>query len=432
LPNTKVCPCVRNCTPIKPACQIPLFIGSSLSIVVCMIDEKLSDTFHRLTLSDGRQILLIGTAHVSKESVDEVELAIETEQPDHICLELDDGRMKNKDQENAWSNMDVKKVIKENKGFLLLANMALASFQKRMGDQSGSAPGQEILSAAKLAKEKGIPYSLCDREIQVTFKRAWRKSNLWNKAKLIATIISAVFSNEKISEQELEDLKKADVMQNMMDEMAKELPSVKAVLIDERDRYLATSIYLAPGQKKLAVIGAGHQKGIIKTLEEIEQGKIGTDLADISEVPKAGNAGKIISWAFPVLIVGILLYGFINLGSTEGIKMFGYWLAVNMSFTALGAILALAHPINMVVSILSAPLTSLHPAIGVGMVSGLMEATLRKPKVKDFEQLGDDATTFKGWYRNRVLHTLLVFLYTSLAASIGNVVVFPILLSMLG
>ncbi|MDD3423331.1 TraB/GumN family protein [Sphaerochaeta sp.] len=397
-----------------------------------MIDEKLSDTFHRLTLSDGRQILLIGTAHVSKESVDEVELAIETEQPDHICLELDDGRMKNKDQENAWSNMDVKKVIKENKGFLLLANMALASFQKRMGDQSGSAPGQEILSAAKLAKEKGIPYSLCDREIQVTFKRAWRKSNLWNKAKLIATIISAVFSNEKISEQELEDLKKADVMQNMMDEMAKELPSVKAVLIDERDRYLATSIYLAPGQKKLAVIGAGHQRGIIKTLEELEQGKISTDLADISEVPKAGNAGKIISWAFPILIVGILLYGFINLGSSEGIKMFGYWLAVNMSFTALGAILALAHPINMVVSILSAPLTSLHPAIGVGMVSGLMEATLRKPKVKDFEQLGDDATTFKGWYRNRVLHTLLVFLYTSLAASIGNVVVFPILLSMLG
>jgi pheromone shutdown protein TraB len=161
-------------------------------------------------------------------------------------------------------------------------------------------------------------------------------------------------------------------------------------------------------------------------------GKISTDLADISEVPKAGNAGKIISWAFPILIVGILLYGFINLGSSEGIKMFGYWLAVNMSFTALGAILALAHPINMVVSILSAPLTSLHPAIGVGMVSGLMEATLRKPKVKDFEQLGDDATTFKGWYRNRVLHTLLVFLYTSLAASIGNVVVFPILLSMLG
>ncbi|WP_332447460.1 TraB/GumN family protein [Sphaerochaeta sp.] len=397
-----------------------------------MIEEKVSDTFHRLTFADGRQILLVGTAHVSKESVDEVASAIDAEHPDHICLELDDGRMKNKEEEGSWSNMDIKKVLKENKGFLLLANMALASFQKRMGDQSGSAPGEEILSAARLAKEQGIPYSLCDREIQITFKRAWRKSNLWNKAKLIATIISAVFSNEKISEEELEELKKADVMQNMMDEMAKELPSVKAVLIDERDRYLATSIYLAPGQKKLAVIGAGHQGGVIRTLKEIENGTLGTDLSDINSVPKPGKSGKILSWAFPILLIGILLYGFFNLGQTQGIKMFGYWLAINMSFTAVGAILSLAHPLNILISSLAAPITSLHPAIGVGMVSGLVEASMRKPKVLDFEHLSDDATTFKGWYRNRVLHTLLVFLFTSLAASIGNVVVFPILLSMLG
>ncbi len=397
-----------------------------------MTDEKMSDTFHRLTLANGKQILLVGTAHVSKESVDEVEQVIETEQPDHICLELDAGRMKNKEDQSAWSNMDVKKVIKENKGFLLVANMALASFQKRMGDQSGSAPGQEILSAARLAKEKGIPFSLCDREIQVTLSRAWRKSNLWNKAKLIATIISAVFSNEKISEEELETLKKSDVMQNMMDEMAKELPSVKEVLIDERDRYLATSIYQSPGEKKLAVIGAGHQSGIIKTIQALEEEKIGTDLSDISTTPKPGKSGKIVSWGFPLLIVGIFVYGFFHLGHTEGIKMFWYWLAVNMSFTALGAIIALAHPLNTLVSIVSAPITSLHPSIGVGMVSGLMEATLRKPKVQDFEKLSDDAATFKGWYKNRVLHTLLVFLLTSLGTAIGNVVVFPILLSMLG
>ncbi len=159
----------------------------------------------------------------------------------------------------------------------------------------------------------------------------------------------------------------------MMDEMAKELPSVKEVLIDERDRYLATSIFLSPGEKKLAVIGAGHQTGIIKTIKAIEEGSIGTDLSDISTAPKGGKSGKIISWGFPILIVGFLLYGFFNLGQSEGIKMFGYWLAVNMSFTAIGAILALAHPLNILVSILAAPLTSLHPGIGVGMVSGLME-----------------------------------------------------------
>ena len=396
-----------------------------------MIAEKLSDTFHRLTFSDGRQIILVGTAHVSKESVDEVSAYIDSEEPDHICLELDDGRFKNKEEKSSWSNMDIKKVLKEGKGFLLVANMALASFQKRMGNQTDSAPGEEILGAARIAKEREIPYSLCDRDIQITFKRAWRLSNLWNKAKLIATIISAVFSNEKISKEDLEELKKSDVMQNMMDEMAKELPSVKAVLIDERDRYLATSIFLAPGDKKLAVIGAGHQNGIISTMEKLESGELGTSLDDITDVPPPGKAGKILSWAFPILIIGFLLYGFLIFGQQEGIKMFGYWLAVNMSFTALGAVLSLAHPLNTLVSILSAPLTSLHPGIGIGMVSGLMEATLRKPKVKDFENLSDDAITFKGWYRNRVLHILLVFLLTSFGASIGNVVVFPMLLKMM-
>jgi len=396
-----------------------------------MTIEKLSDTRIRLTLEDGKEILLVGTAHVSLQSVDEVTLSIESEEPDHICLELDDGRMKNKEQENSWSNMDVKKVIKEGKAFLLVANMALASFQKRMGDSSGTAPGEEILSAARIAKEKGIPYSLCDRDIQTTFKRAWRMSNLWNKSKLIATIISAVFTNEEISEEELEELKQADVMQNMMEELARELPSVKSVLIDERDRYLATSIFLAPGTKKLAVVRPEHMGRIVNTIEALEQQQISTDLEDISVSPPSGKGGKILSWAFPILIVSIIVFGFVRGGSGGGIKMFSYWLAVNMSFTALGAIIALAHPLNIIVSALSAPITALHPAIGVGMVSGIVEATLRKPKVKDFERLSDDATTFKGWYRNRLLHTLIVFLFTSLAASIANVVVFPLLLKML-
>ena len=397
-----------------------------------MTHEKLSDTIHRLNFKDGRQILLVGTAHVSKESVNEVAAYIDSEQPDHICLELDDGRFKNKEDEGSWSNMDIKKDLKEKKGFLLITNMALASFQKRMGNQSGSAPGEEILSAARLAKEKEIPYSLCDREIQITFKRAWRKSNLWNKAKLIATIISAVFSKEEISEAELEELKKSDVMQGMLDEMAKELPAVKAVLIDERDRYLATSIYQAPGTKILAVIGAGHQNGIISSMQKLEDKQLSADLSEITEIPPAGKASKILSWVFPALIVGILLYGFFQFGQAQGIRMFGYWLATNMSFTALGAILALAHPLNLLVSIVTAPLASLHPAIGIGMVSGLMEASLRKPKVKDFETLSDDALKLKGWYKNRVLHILLVFLLTSIFATVGNVVVFPILLSMLG
>ncbi|MDY4610160.1 MAG: TraB/GumN family protein [Sphaerochaetaceae bacterium] len=396
-----------------------------------MTIEQVSDTVRKLHMADGREIILVGTAHVSKDSVDEVAATIETERPDHVCIELDKGRYQTKTQGQSWSNMNVSKVLKEGKGFLLLANMALSSFQKRMGAQTGSAPGEEIIGAAHIAEEKGIPFSFCDREIQVTLKRAWRKSNLWNKAKLMATLISAAFSKEEISEEELEQLKQSDILQTMMDEMAKELPTVKEVLIDERDRFLATSIYEAPGKKIVAVIGAGHANGIIATMEKLERGTISTDLTEISDVPPSGKAGKIIAWAIPTIIVGIIIFGFVNAGWTQGLKMFLYWVAVNAAFTGIAAIISWAHPLNWIVSMVAAPFTSLNPTIGVGIVSGILEANLRKPQVKDFEGLSDDALTFKGWYRNRVLHALLVFFMTSVGSMVGTFVGFPVLVGLL-
>ena len=207
--------------------------------------ETVSDTYHRITFSDGSQLFLVGTAHVSSNSVDQVKAVIEEENPDTVCIELDAGRMQSK--QSSWQDQNIRKVFKEKKGFLLLANTALASFQKRLGAQTGTAPGEELLGAARLAKEKEIPLSLCDRDIQTTFRRAWAKSSLWNKCKLLATLISTAFSDEKISEEELEDLKKQETLENMLNEMAKELPSIKEVLIDERDIYLATKMFTTPG-----------------------------------------------------------------------------------------------------------------------------------------------------------------------------------------
>ena len=161
--------------------------------------EKISDTYHRITFSDGSIVYLIGTAHVSKNSVEEVRNIIETENPDRVCIELDASRMASKTSRQNWENQDIRKVFKEGKGFLLLANTALASFQRKLGAQTGANPGEEILGAAKLAEEKGIPVSLCDRDIQTTFRRAWAKSGLWNKCKLLATLISAAFSDEEIT-----------------------------------------------------------------------------------------------------------------------------------------------------------------------------------------------------------------------------------------
>lgn len=392
--------------------------------------ETIDSTLHVITFDDGSVIHLIGTAHVSSGSVEQVGKIIDEVQPDRICIELDSSRMKSK-TDTSYSDTDIRKVIKEGKGFFLLANTALASFQKRMGAQTGIKPGEEILTAAKLAKERDIPMSLCDREIQITFKRAWAKSSLWNKIKLLATLISAAFSDESLSEEELEKLKNQDTLESMMNEIAKELPAVKEVLIDERDRYLATSIYNAPGRNKVAVIGAGHTGGIIKTLGQLEKNEITNETESLVSVPKGKPVGKVLSYLIPALIVLLIVIGCIQSGFDQGIRMFLLWVVVCMCSTAVGTVISLAHPLNILLCAATAPFFALNPVLGVGMLGGVLEATFRKPKVKDFENMTDDAGKLTGWYRNRILHALLVFLLSSIGSSLGTLVAFPMLIARL-
>ncbi len=394
-----------------------------------MTTTKVSDTYHILTFDNGDVIHLVGTAHVSKNSADEVKEIIEKENPDRVCIEIDDGRMKSKEKDSSYENMDIKKVFKEGKGFLLLANTALASFQRRMGQQTGTDPGADMLGAANLAKEKGIPVSLCDREIQITFRRAWGKSSLWNKCKLLATLISASFSNEKISEEELEELKNEETLESMLKEVAKELPSVKEVLIDERDRYLATSIYTSPGKTKVAVIGAGHTQGIIKTLEKLENGEIDTDTSSITQIPKPGKAGKVLQWVVPVLIVALVAVGIFTSGWDQGLKAFLYWIAANSTCTFVFTLIGGASFLTCLLSGLTAPFFVLNPVLGVGLFAGIWQATFKAPKVKDFENINNDAMSLKGWYRNRILKCLVAFLMSSIGSIFGSLVGFPFILS---
>lgn len=393
--------------------------------------EKISDTYHRITLSDGGMIFLVGTAHVSKDSVNEVARIIEEENPDRVCIELDGGRMQNKTEKKNWENMDIKKVFKEGKGFLLLANTALASFQKRMGAQTGSEPGAEIIGAAKLAEEKGIPVSLCDREIQTTFKRAWAKSSLWNKCKLLATLISAAFSNEEISEEELEKLKNQETLESMLEEVAKELPSVKEVLIDERDQFLASKIFDAPGERKVAVIGAGHTSGILKTLEKLEKKEISSDTTPLTVIPPAKKWASALGWIIPAAIVAILIGGVVANGWDQGLRTFLYWILVNTTATLVFTFAGGGSFLTSVLSAITAPYFALNPVLGVGMFAGIMQATFKKPKVKDFENMSDDATALKGWYKNRILRCLLVFLTSSLGSMLGSLVAFPMIIARL-
>ncbi|TVR32584.1 MAG: TraB/GumN family protein [Spirochaetaceae bacterium] len=375
----------------------------------------------------GREITIIGTAHVSRGSVDEVCAHIEAQKPDHVCVEIDAARYNSLISGAGWSQLNIYQVIRSRKGFLLLGNLVLSSFQKRIGMDLGVKPGEEMRAAIEAAKANQIPFSFCDRDIQTTLKRAWVKTGFWGKNKLLAALLSSVFSREKFDAEEIEKLKQTSAVESMMAELAEYLPSVKHVLIDERDRYLATRIYQSPGERPVAVVGAGHVPGIIAWLERLDRGQASTDLSDIDSVPPPKPISKLLPYVVPAVILGLIISGFVRTGWQGGFDMLLRWFLVNGTLSALGALVALAHPVTIIASFLAAPITSMNPTIGVGMVSGLMEAGLRKPRVIDFETLQDDILTVRGFFHNRLTHILLVFFFSTLGSAVGTFIALPFL-----
>lgn len=385
-----------------------------------------SDTITRIKIDD-REIALVGTAHVSRDSVDQVRQIIDDEHPDRICVEIDASRYKNLIQKNRWQSLNIAQVLREKKGFLLLVNLVLSSFQRRLGNDLGVSPGEEMLAAVQAAQDKDIPFDLCDREIQVTLRRAWSSTGFWGKNKLLAALISAAFSREKFTEAEIEKLKEKSELHGMMEELADFLPQAKHVLIDERDQFLATRIFESPGSHIVAVVGAGHVPGILRWLEDLSSGRADADTSAINTVPRKKKISKALPYVIPLLVVTLIGLGFWRSGVSGGMAGLYRWILVNGTLSGIGAIVALAHPLTVLLSVLAAPITSMNPTIGVGMVSGLIEAVIRKPRVDDFERLQEDVLTIKGFYHNRITRVLLVFLFTSIGSSIGTFIAIPLL-----
>lgn len=377
------------------------------------------DTITRVNIGD-REICLIGTAHVSPDSVTEVKSVISTEKPDHVCVEIDAGRYKSMTQKQSWNDMNITKIIKEQKSFLLIANLMLSSFQKRMGSSMGMKPGEDMKAAIDISKQEGIDFSFSDREIQITLKRAWAKSSFWSKNKVLAVLLSSAFSSEEASAKDIEELKDRNELEGMMDELAKELPMVKEVLIDERDQFLATSVYNRPEKRIVAVIGAGHVPGMIKWFEALESGSKNSDLKEISSIPPKSILTKSLPFVLPIIIVGLISLGFIFNGSEVGFDMIKRWFLTNGILSGLGALIALGHPLTILAAFVTAPITSLNPMIGVGIVTGVVETALRKPRVEDFKSLSDSVSHLKLWYKNRVLRILLVVALSSIGSVAGT------------
>ena len=381
---------------------------------------------------EERTVLLVGTAHVSEQSVRDVREAISTQQPDCVCVELDAGRYATISQQRNWMELDIRRVLKQRKGFLLLTNIVLHSFQRRLGLDLGVQPGAEMAAAIAAAEANEVPFVLCDREIQVTLRRAGRRSRLWGRLKLLSALLAGAFSNEELDPAQIEAVKEKGALQNMLEELADYLPQVKEVLIDERDRYLAARIFAVGGARTVAVVGAGHVPGIERwLLKYARRAPREEDLAELDHVPPRGWLGRLLPWSIPALFVALVAYGFLRAGAEVTIEKLTQWVLVNGSFAALGALVALAHPVTVLSSFAAAPITSVNPTIGVGLVAGLVQAFVRKPRGVDFENLSQDVTSLRGILRNRVTHVLAVFFLSSVGSAIGTFVGLSYLTSLL-
>ncbi len=362
-----------------------------------------------------KDIYLVKTAHVSKNSIEDVRKCIEEVNPDSICIELDEDRYNKMNNPDSWREQDITKVIKEKKTGFLLANIILSSFQRRMAKSMDTSTGGEMLEGIKLSKELNVPLVLADRPIKITFSRIWNKLGLWEKSKLLVSIIASIFDNEEISEEDLASLKEADALEAALNEVGKEFPVVKKILVDERDAYLATKIKNAPGNKIVAVIGAAHASGIVKNLDK------DIDITVFEETKKKKGIGSLLKWILPLLIIFMIVYTLIT-NRSMGTKQIISWILWNGSLAAFGTLLALGHPLSILTSFVMAPITSLNPLLAVGWFSGLVEAFVRKPKVKDFEDIAEDTSSLKGFWKNRVTRILLIVIFANLFSSIGTVI----------
>ncbi|MBF0245218.1 MAG: TraB/GumN family protein [Planctomycetes bacterium] len=361
---------------------------------------------------EGREFFILGTAHVSARSVDDVREAIATLAPDEVLVELCPGRLQTLRDPEAWQKMDIFQVLKQGKGMLLISNLALSSFQRKIGLRFGVRPGAEMLAAVEDAEASGARLMLGDRPVQVTLKRAWASLSVVGRVKLFVMTVMSFFNSPEIDEKALEEMKEQDVLTGMMKDLGETFPDLFISLVDERDQYLSQKIRDCSGRKVLAVVGAGHIQGIQKYWHEQ------IDTAELDRLPKAGWLGKALRWIIPAVIVLALIYGFAR--GERGWEALQWWFGINAGLAGLGALLAWAHPLTILAAALAAPFTSLNPFVAAGWVSGLVEVFLRKPTVQDFQTLSDDAMTLRGFYRNRVTRVLLIAAFSNLGSAVGT------------
>lgn len=370
---------------------------------------------------DGKHIILVGTAHISKESAKLVEETIRNHDPDIVGVELDIARLSQLESGEKWRETNITEIIKNNQGYLFLITLLLSNLQKRIGDEIGIKSGSDMLSAVKAAREAGKPIALLDRDIRITMKRAFSRTRFTEKLKLAYSIIMMVFGmgKENISEEKIEELKKTDVMTELMGEFTKELPSLKEVLVDERDLYIADRIMAAKEGKIVAVVGAGHLDGIEKNILE---GKKAVGLDNMEE--KKSIIPKLLKYAFPLAIIALFAGIILAKGTAVGLNVVIAWFIATGILSALAVLLVGGHPFSAAAALLTAPIAAIHPLIAVGWIAGAMEAKMRTPKVKDIEGL-QEINSYKDIVKNNATRIILVGAAANIGSTIGTIIMLP-------
>ena len=363
----------------------------------------------------NKKIYLIPTAHVSVESAKMVEETIDEIKPDSICIELDQGRYNTMVDPEKYRQTDVVKIIKNKQVTMMLANLILANYQRRIASNLKSQTGKEMLIGIEKAKQLNSNLVLADRDIKITFSRIWSSLSLKEKIKLISVIVSAFFDDEEITEEDLANLQQKDMLTAALDEVSSQFPSVKKVLVDERDMYLAQKIKNADGNTIVAILGAAHCVNVPKYIQQ------DYDISQFDTIKKKSPFKKALGWLIPIIIVLAILLCF-KFDASIGLNQIKSWILINGTFAAIGVIIANGNILSALLAIVVAPISTLNPLLAAGWFSGLLEAKLIKPTVQDFDDLNQDLNSFKGFRTNKVTRILLVVALANLGSSIGTFV----------
>jgi len=374
---------------------------------------------------DGVEYVVLGTAHVSRSSMEAVDALLASEHFDAVAVELCDSRAQSMRDPEAFRQLDLFKVIRQGKAGMVAASLVLSTFQKRLADQSGIQPGAEMKAAMDGAEQRGLPLWLIDREVGTTLKRAWRSVGFWQRFGLLGGLLASVFDREDIEQGEIEKLKQGDLLESAFSEFASGSKPLYDSLIGERDAFMAARLReeaarptMVENRRVLVVIGAGHLKGLCALLRE-QQGNPASKVAELAILPPKARWPKWLAAALVLLVFAAIAWAF-HQNTALGTQALRDWVLFTGGFAALGAVAAGAHPLSILAAFIAAPIKPFRPGIPAGGISAMAEAWVRRPRVADFDTLRDDIVHWSGWWKNRVARTLLNFFLVSVGTIIGE------------